>query len=88
MEDAPALDALPTFKVTERDGAIYVHGEESLLKSGKRSPSFKRTKAPGPDAEKVVVVGGGSGAIGLVEGLRENGFGGATSAKRLAACRK
>lgn len=77
MEDAPALDALPTFKVTERDGAIYVHGEESLLKSGKRSPSFKRTKAPGPDAEKVVVVGGGSGAIGLVEGLRENGFGGA-----------
>ncbi|KAK7750564.1 Apoptosis-inducing factor 1 [Diatrype stigma] len=77
VEDAPALDALPTFKVAERDGAVYVQGDESLLKSGKRAPSFKCSKPTGPAAEKVVVVGGGSGALGLVEGLRESGFGGA-----------
>ena len=77
VEDAPALDALPTFKVTEHDGAIFIQGEEALIKSGKKSPAFKLSKAPGPDTEKVVVVGGGSGALGLVEGLRENGYSGA-----------
>ncbi|EMR68680.1 putative monodehydroascorbate reductase protein [Eutypa lata UCREL1] len=77
VEDAPALDALPTFKVTERDGAVFVQGDEALIKSGKRTPTFKCSKPTGPDAEKVVVVGGGSGALGLVEGLRESGFGGA-----------
>lgn len=76
VEDAPALDALPTFKVTERDGAVFVQGDESLLKAGKRAPTFKGSKPTGPAAEKVVVVGGGSGALGLVEGLRESGFGG------------
>ncbi len=70
------MDALPTFKVFEKDGAVFIEGEEALIKAGKRSPNFKCTKAPGPDGEKVVVVGGGSGALGLVEGLRESGFSG------------
>ncbi|RYP16324.1 hypothetical protein DL767_010198 [Monosporascus sp. MG133] len=76
VEDAPALDALPTFKVVERDGAVYVQGEEGLIKAGKRSPTFKCSKVTAPDADRVVVVGGGSGALGLIEGLRESGFGG------------
>ncbi|KAK1762884.1 putative apoptosis-inducing factor 2 [Phialemonium atrogriseum] len=76
VEDAPALDALPVFKVTERAGAVYLTGEAETIKSGRRKPTLKKNKtAPGASkAEKVVVVGGGSGACGVVEGLREAGF--------------
>ncbi|CAK7218045.1 Apoptosis-inducing factor 1 [Sporothrix eucalyptigena] len=74
VEDAPALDFLPTFNVVERDGAVYVSGDKDTIKAGRRKPSFKR--AAKQDAAKVVVVGGGSGAIGAVEGLREKGFAG------------
>ncbi|SPO07119.1 related to putidaredoxin reductase [Cephalotrichum gorgonifer] len=79
VEDAPALDALPVFKVSERDGAVYITGDEATIKSGKSKPSFRcrvasRSK---PQEHKVVVVGGGSGALGVVEGLRENGYDGA-----------
>ncbi|KAK4222790.1 apoptosis-inducing factor 1 [Podospora fimiseda] len=71
VEDAPALDALPVFKTTLRDGAVYITGEVDTIKAGHRKPKFK-CKAVGGD--KVVVVGGGSGALGTVEGLRENGY--------------
>ena len=48
------------FNVSERDGAVYVTGEEATLKAGRRKPSFQCSiKSTG---EKVVVVGGGSGA--------------------------
>ncbi|KAI0019259.1 monodehydroascorbate reductase [Xylariomycetidae sp. FL0641] len=72
IENAPALDSLPTFKVVEKDGAIYVQGEEATLKAGRRKPNFKCSAAGGTN--KVVVVGGGSGAIGAIENLREQGF--------------
>lgn len=75
VEDAPALDALPTFAVTQRDGAVYISGQESDIKSSRRKPDFK-CDATGVDEEKVVVVGGGSGAVGVVERLRENGYNG------------
>lgn len=74
VEDAPALDALPVFKVTERDGAVYISGEESAIKSSRRKPNFKCSAAGGAQEEKVVVVGGGSGTLGVVEGLREKGY--------------
>jgi NADPH-dependent 2,4-dienoyl-CoA reductase/sulfur reductase-like enzyme len=47
---------------------VYVEAEEAALKSGRRKcgPPFKRSSA----GDKVVVVGGGSGAVGVVEGLR------------------
>lgn len=77
MEDAPALDALPVFKVTERDGAVYLTGEASTIKSGRRKPTLKKSSAGASSNEKVVVVGGGSGACGVAEGLREAGFQGA-----------
>ncbi|KAI0133916.1 hypothetical protein BJ170DRAFT_575329 [Xylariales sp. AK1849] len=74
VEDAPALDSLPIFKVIEKDGAVYVQGEEAAIKAGRRQPTLRRSgEAKG---DKVVVVGGGSGAMGLVQGLRENGFSG------------
>ncbi|KAG5929319.1 hypothetical protein E4U42_006300 [Claviceps africana] len=76
VEEAPALDALPVFNVTERDGAVYITGDEEAIRSSRRRPNFGCN--PGASTEdKVVIVGGGSGAIGAMEGLRENGFGGA-----------
>ncbi|KAK7973071.1 hypothetical protein PG996_007299 [Apiospora saccharicola] len=74
VEDAPALDSLPVFKVIEKDGAVYVQGEEATIKSGRRQPTLKSTAAA--KSEKIVVVGGGSGGLGLVQGLREKGYSG------------
>lgn len=74
VEDAPALDALPVFKVVERDGAVYLTGEESAIKGSRRKPNFKCAASGGAQEEKVVVVGGGSGSLGVVEGLREKGY--------------
>ena len=60
--------------MTERDGAVYVAGDKDTIKSGRRRPNFKCAAQSGAEADRVVVVGGGSGAIGTVEGLRETGF--------------
>ncbi|KAK3897532.1 cytochrome P450 [Staphylotrichum tortipilum] len=75
VEDAPALDSLPVFKATERDGAVYITGDADTIKRGRRTPKFKCATTTGGD--KVLVVGGGSGALGVVEGLREGGYQGA-----------
>ncbi len=50
-------------------------GDEPTIKAGRRKPKFK-CSATKSDADKVVVVGGGSGALGVVEGLRSKGFAG------------
>lgn len=75
VEDAPALDPLPVFKVTERDGAVYISGEETTIKSGRRKPNIK-CRVQGGNEDKVLIIGGGSGAIGAIEGLRNGGFSG------------
>lgn len=72
VEDSPALDSLPTFKVAERDGAVYLTGEEATIKAGRRKP--KLCASVKQDVDRVLVVGGGSGAVGLVEELREQGY--------------
>ncbi|SPQ20713.1 3412c283-f49a-4914-819a-09b78d59b7b2 [Thermothielavioides terrestris] len=74
VEDAPALDELPIFKATERDGAVYITGDAETIKRGHRKPNFKCTATGG---DKVLVVGGGSGALGVIEGLRNGGYQGA-----------
>ncbi|KAH6877211.1 monodehydroascorbate reductase [Thelonectria olida] len=74
IEDAPALDALPIFGVTERDGAVYLTGEESAIKSSRRKPNFECAVAGDAQKDHVVIVGGGSGTLGTIEGLRENGY--------------
>ncbi|KAK1998397.1 hypothetical protein LX36DRAFT_576333 [Colletotrichum falcatum] len=77
VEDAPALDALPTFKLTERDGAVYISGDEATIKAGRRRPNFKcNVAAEAAHQDSVVVVGGGSGALGAIEGLRNGGYDG------------
>ncbi|KAL5606739.1 hypothetical protein BROUX41_003131 [Berkeleyomyces rouxiae] len=76
IEDAPALDALPTFKVSEREGSVYVTGDPAVLKAGRRKPRFKCSPAgkTGSENNGILVVGGGSATIGLVEGLRLKGY--------------
>ncbi|KAF6816916.1 Apoptosis-inducing factor 1 [Colletotrichum musicola] len=74
VEEAPALDALPVFKVTERDGGVYISGNEATIKAGRRKPNFKCNTAGGASDGGVVVVGGGSGALGAIEGLRNGGY--------------
>ncbi|KAL8834941.1 MAG: hypothetical protein Q9170_003518 [Blastenia crenularia] len=71
VEDAPALDPLAKFEVYEQSGAVYIKGEEATIKASRRNVNVK-CKAQGQ--EKVVVVGGGSGAMGAVQALREQGF--------------
>lgn len=58
--------------MAEKDGGVYITGNPELIKTGRRKPGFKCSTSPGDD--KIVVVGGGSGAVGVVEGLREKGF--------------
>jgi NADPH-dependent 2,4-dienoyl-CoA reductase/sulfur reductase-like enzyme/nitrite reductase/ring-hydroxylating ferredoxin subunit len=72
IENAPAIDALPAFKLSEKDGAIYVTGEEQSIKGSRRKPNIRISGTTG--SEKVVIVGGGSAALGTLEALRENGF--------------
>ena len=56
---------------------MYVTGEESAIKGSRRKPNFQCSHASAAQEDKVVVVGGGSGAMGVVEGLREKGYTGA-----------
>ncbi|KAI0207044.1 hypothetical protein F4808DRAFT_454952 [Astrocystis sublimbata] len=80
VEDAPALDALTTFEVVERDGALYIKGEEAAIKSGRRQPNIRcRGGVNTSESDRVVVVGGGSATIAAVEALRDGGFSGSVT---------
>ena len=55
VEDAPALDPIAKFDVIEKSGAVYIRGEEAVIKANRRQAKVK-TSASGK--EQVVVVGG------------------------------
>jgi NADPH-dependent 2,4-dienoyl-CoA reductase/sulfur reductase-like enzyme len=74
VEDAPALDPLAKFKVVQKDGGVYITGEEATIKAGRRKLNIK-CSAKSQD-NGVVVVGGGSGGLGAIEGLRAGGYSG------------
>ncbi|OJJ48105.1 hypothetical protein ASPZODRAFT_62049 [Penicilliopsis zonata CBS 506.65] len=74
VEDAPAPNALNKFEVYEKNGAVYIKGDESAIKSGQRDPVFK-CSASAPD--RVVIVGGGSGTLGVIQAIRELKYKGA-----------
>lgn len=76
IENAPAIDNLPTFPLTERNGSVFVSGDKDTIKGSRRKPNLKCSAV---GQEKVVIVGGGSGAIGALEGLREQGFNGSVT---------
>ncbi|KAF1353767.1 hypothetical protein BDV97DRAFT_375665 [Delphinella strobiligena] len=71
VEDAPALDPLAKFEVYEKEGAVYIKGEESVIKANRRTLNIK-CSAKG--TEKAVIIGSGSAALGAMEGLRGGGF--------------
>ncbi|KAK4997674.1 Apoptosis-inducing factor 1, partial [Elasticomyces elasticus] len=73
VEDAPALDPLAKFKIIQKDGAVYIVGDEATIKANRRNLSIK---CAAKGSEKVLIVGGGSGALGAIEGLRGGGFNG------------
>ncbi|KAF2139819.1 uncharacterized protein K452DRAFT_231657 [Aplosporella prunicola CBS 121167] len=71
VEDAPALDPLAKFEVIQKDGAVYIKGDEETIKASRRKLDFScKVKTD----EKVLVIGGGSGTIGAIEGLRGGGY--------------
>ncbi|KEQ77780.1 rubredoxin-NAD(+) reductase [Aureobasidium namibiae CBS 147.97] len=72
VEDAPALDPLAKFEVFERDGAVYIKGEEKTIKANRRQLNIKCRSVK--DKDHVVVIGSGSGALGAIEGLRGGGY--------------
>ncbi|OBT81047.1 hypothetical protein VE02_10298, partial [Pseudogymnoascus sp. 03VT05] len=71
IENAPAIDNLPVFGLVEKNGGVYVTGAQDKIKGSRRKPNIKCSAVK---PENIVVVGGGSGAIGTVEALREQGF--------------
>ncbi len=77
IEDAPALAAIHSFKTTIKDFKIYVTADPSLTTNANKSrlPAvrFKGLSLPATDAG-VVIVGGGSGGLATVIGLRESGY--------------
>jgi len=54
VEDAPALDPLAKYEIIEKDGGIYIKGDEETIKNSGRQLNIK-CQAQGP--EKVLVIG-------------------------------
>lgn len=55
VEDAPAPNALNKFEVFEKDGGVYIRGEEAAIRAGQRDPVLKCSVS---SPERVVVIGG------------------------------
>ncbi|KAF2470821.1 uncharacterized protein BDR25DRAFT_355311 [Lindgomyces ingoldianus] len=71
VEDAPALDPLSKYEVVEKDGAVYVKTVQDTLNANRR---FLNLKCSSVSKGKVLVIGGGSGTFGAIEGLRGGGY--------------
>jgi len=71
VEDAPALDPLTKYEVFERDGAVYIKTDEATLKANGGTLNIKCSSV---SDDKVLVIGGGSGTLGAIEGLRGGGY--------------
>lgn len=55
----------------EKDGAVYVKTTEDALKTNRRPLNIKCSSVSN---DKVLVIGGGSGTVGAIEGLRGGGY--------------
>jgi NADPH-dependent 2,4-dienoyl-CoA reductase/sulfur reductase-like enzyme/nitrite reductase/ring-hydroxylating ferredoxin subunit len=73
VEDAPALDPIAKYELVEKDGAVYIKSDEDSIKANRR---FLNIKCSSVSDDKVLVIGGGSGTVGAVEGLRGGGYNG------------
>jgi hypothetical protein len=74
QEDAPATSPIHQFQVSVEDGQIHVTADPAqTTAAGKARPPKVSTMIEEHGAG-VVVVGGGSGAYGVIESLREFGY--------------
>ncbi|KAI9710031.1 MAG: hypothetical protein M1828_002334 [Chrysothrix sp. TS-e1954] len=71
VEDAPALDPIANFDIVEKGGAVYIRGDEQTIKASRKTLDIS---CSANKQDKVVVIGGGSGGVGAIEGLRKYGF--------------
>lgn len=55
VEDSPALDPLAKFPISEKDGGVYITGDEKTIQASRTSSNMKCAAA---GEEKVVIVGG------------------------------
>lgn len=55
VEDAPALDPIAKFDIVEKDGGVFIKGEEATIKSNRGSANLKCSAS---GEEKVVIIGG------------------------------
>lgn len=76
LEDAPAPDALHSFKADIVDGKIQVTAKPSdTLKENKaRFPTLRSGQIKTAGGAGVVIVGGGAGALHTIDSLREVGI--------------
>jgi NADPH-dependent 2,4-dienoyl-CoA reductase/sulfur reductase-like enzyme/nitrite reductase/ring-hydroxylating ferredoxin subunit len=74
IEDGPALDHLPKFATTVKNGAVYVDVPAGLSTQDatKRCPGFCTKSSD--DARQFVIIGNGPAAQTAVETLRAEGF--------------
>ena len=55
VEDAPALDPLSKYEIVQKDGAVYIKGEEATIKANRR---VLNVRCSAESSEKVLVIGG------------------------------
>ncbi|KAF3309785.1 hypothetical protein TWF173_010586 [Orbilia oligospora] len=72
IEDAPALDSLNSFPVVFNGDDLTIEAEESKIKQFSRVPTYTCKQLVSDNT--VLIVGGGSGAIGALEALRGYGY--------------
>jgi len=75
IEDAPAPQNLQKYKLDVEGTDIYVTADPEQIKENGRKTKAPKEAVQG-DKNGVVIVGGGSGALFAVEGLRESGYAG------------
>lgn len=72
IEDAPAPDALHSFKAEISGDMIHVTAKQSdTLRANKSRPPTLRANGYTTEGPGVVIVGGGAGALHAIESLRE-----------------
>ncbi|KAK8229000.1 hypothetical protein HDK77DRAFT_378637 [Phyllosticta capitalensis] len=73
VEDAPALDPLAKFEIIQKSDGVYIKGDEQTIKANRRTLGIS---CKATSSEKVLVIGGGAGTLGAIEGLRAGGYDG------------
>ncbi|XP_069729853.1 apoptosis-inducing factor 3-like [Phaenicophaeus curvirostris] len=72
IEEYPALDCIPCFKVTVQDGKVFVTAKKKDLQSSHRVKDASKRCLLNPDT--VLLLGGGVAALACAETLRQEGF--------------